>query len=207
MPMLLVWGRHKMWFSSVSSLTRQQWSWEERIQVHLWLSGEWEKYLSIILGEVRQCLQSIHSCVIFWAVSTQQKLTHAEAPTEWKATLLRHKGLFLSSLSLFSYLFPGFSRFGSVKWTMFTVSHSFPILSTPHHQSAGQWDTLHCPQTLYLWLICWLQFTRPSQTSGSAMISCESVKYRNSGHVPLDFRRREPGSILTPEAASSSGSV
>lgn len=82
MPMLLVWGRHKMWFSSVSSLTRQQWSWEERIQVHLWLSGEWEKYLSIILGEVRQCLQSIHSCVIFWAVSTQQKLTHAEAPTE-----------------------------------------------------------------------------------------------------------------------------
>lgn len=57
MPMLLVCGQHKMWFSSISSLTRQQWSREERIQIHLWLSGEWEKYLSIILGEVNSQLR------------------------------------------------------------------------------------------------------------------------------------------------------
>lgn len=173
--MLLVRGRHEMWFASMSTHTRQQRSREERIQIHLWLSGEWEKYLAIILGEVRQRLRSVHSCVLFWAVvHTQQKLTHAEAPTEWKATLLRHGGCFSATSASLAISSLGFQD--SAPWTepclqwaiSHTVSPTPPFSRTVGHSSLPT-DSVSVTQLL-------ARVYSPLPISGSAMVSCESVQ-------------------------------
>lgn len=128
LSVLSVHGQHEMWFSSMAILTRRQWSRRgsgitlvDKIPVsHFRWSQAW--------------FWLIHSCVLFWAVSPQQKFMHAEASPKRKATwlpstLLRHRGLFLTYLGLFSCLLLVLSRFGSVNRTMFTVGHS------PHCQS------------------------------------------------------------------------
>lgn len=170
----MVRGRHEMWFASTSSHTRQQWSWEEGIQIHLWLSGEWEKYLAIILGEVRQCLRSVHSCVLFWAVVHNRNSHMLKLLLNGRQPFWDIAGCFSATSASLAISSPGFQD--SAPWTepclQWAISHT--VSPTPPDSRTVGHSSLPTDSVSVSHLLAAVYLPLPNQRQ--CMVSCESVQ-------------------------------